>query len=60
MVHPEDLAFALSSPIPPGRISALFRTKLGLSVRSLSSPSTQGAFNKVYFVSLEEKHDGGR
>ncbi|KAF7335993.1 APH domain-containing protein [Mycena sanguinolenta] len=54
LLHADDFAFATQQVLSDSAISALFTERLGLlPTRILASPS-QGAFHKVYFVSLGE------
>ncbi|KAJ6454584.1 phosphotransferase enzyme family-domain-containing protein [Mycena sanguinolenta] len=54
LLHADDIAFATQQVLSDSAISALFTERLGLlPTRILASPS-QGAFHKVYFVSLAE------
>jgi hypothetical protein len=60
VVHPDDLSFTTGDPVSVEQISALFLARLGLTVNTshITSPtSTQGAYNKVYFVSLPSSGD---
>ncbi|KAF7348476.1 APH domain-containing protein [Mycena venus] len=55
MLHADDYAFATQQVLSDSEISDLFTKCLGLTPTRITSPASQGAFHKVYFVSLEEK-----
>ncbi|KAJ7221771.1 kinase-like domain-containing protein [Mycena rebaudengoi] len=63
MLHAEDEEFSRRDILSHESISALFNERLGLVPTSITSPQSQGAFHKVYFVSLsvnEGKRWSGR
>ncbi|KAK7059596.1 APH domain-containing protein [Favolaschia claudopus] len=55
MLHAEDMAFATRHILSDSDISALFANRLGLLPTKITTPTSQGSFHKVYFVSLEQK-----
>ncbi|KAJ7716079.1 kinase-like domain-containing protein [Mycena metata] len=54
MLHPDDEKFAQQEVLSHTSISALFNERLGLVPTRITSSENQGAFHKVYFVSLEQ------
>lgn len=52
MLHPDDEAFAKQQVLSDESISSLFKERLGLLPTRISASESQGAFHKVYFVSL--------
>ncbi|KAF8217831.1 kinase-like domain-containing protein [Mycena galopus ATCC 62051] len=57
MLHADDLAFATQQVLSDSAVSALFTERIGLLPTRITAPESQGAFHKVYFVSLDEKYN---
>lgn len=57
MLHADDFAFATQEVVSESAISALFTECLGLTPTRIAVSASQGAFHKVYFLSLEDNTD---
>ncbi|KAJ7794291.1 hypothetical protein B0H14DRAFT_2923467 [Mycena olivaceomarginata] len=57
MLHADDFAFATQEVVSESAISALFTECLGLTPTHIAVSASQGAFHKVYFLSLEDNTD---
>ncbi|KAF7323673.1 APH domain-containing protein [Mycena kentingensis (nom. inval.)] len=54
MLHPDDEAFAQQDVLSDESIRGLFTDRIGLLPTQITCPERQGAFHKVYFVSLPD------